>query len=234
MITIGDQPILWHIMKTYASHGINDFIICLGYKGYVIKEYFSNYSLHRAGAVTFELEKGITSFAHDDTEPWKITLVETGMDTQTGGRLKRIAPWLEDNEDFCLTYGDGLADIDITDQLRFHTAHNGKATVAAVAPTARFGVIEVNDGNRVTDFLEKPHSDGSLINGGFFVLSKSVIDYIDGDATIWEREPLETMVQDGELFAYPHSGFWQPMDTLRERDQLEQLWAQGNAPWKVW
>lgn len=233
MITIGEHPILWHIMKTYAYHGINEFIICLGYKGYVIKEYFSNYSLHRANAVTFDLKNGSTSFGHEDSEPWKITLVETGIDTQTGGRIKRIAPWLDDEEDFCLTYGDGLADIDITEQLKFHAAHGGKATVAAVAPTARFGVIGVEE-NRVTEFLEKPHSDGSLINGGFFVLSKSVIDHIDGDSTIWERDPMDSLVKAGELFAFLHSGFWQPMDTLRERDQLENLWSSGQAPWKVW
>ena len=234
MIAIGNRPILWHVMKTYAAHGITDFIICLGYRGYMIKEYFSNYALHAAGAVTFELQEGRTSLQHEFAEPWRVTLVETGLDTQTGGRIKRISEWLSDDEIFCVTYGDGLADIDIRRQLMFHHSHGGKATVAAVAPAARFGLIEIGDGNQVRAFSEKPASEGSLINGGFFVLSKSVIDLIDGDDTIWEREPLESLTRAGELFAYQHYGFWQPMDTMRERDQLESLWASGNAPWKVW
>ncbi|WOF73260.1 glucose-1-phosphate cytidylyltransferase [Parvibaculaceae bacterium PLY_AMNH_Bact1] len=234
MITIGDKPILWHIMKIYAAHGITDFIVCLGYRGHMIKEYFLNYSLHATTAVTFDLANRTQTFEDNSAEPWRVTLVETGADTQTGGRVKRVANWLDDDEPFCLTYGDGLADIDISSQLKFHKAHGGLATVAAVAPAARFGVIETRDDGRVDHFAEKPNTDGGLINGGFFVLSKSVIDRISADDTIWEREPLESLAQSGELFAYPHTGFWQPMDTLREREQLELLWASGDAPWKVW
>lgn len=239
MITIGDKPILWHLMKIYAAHGITDFIICLGYRGFMIKEYFLNYALHATPAVTFDLANGTQTVErgaaeHDAIEPWRVTTIETGADTQTGGRVRRVADWLDDDELFCLTYGDGLADIDITAELAFHRSHSGLATVATVAPAARFGVIETGADGRVDRFTEKPSSEGGLINGGFFILSKSVLDRIPGDATIWEREPLESLTQSGDLYAYPHRGFWQPMDTLRERNQLEALWASGEAPWKVW
>lgn len=234
MISIGNKPILWHIMKIYASHGVTDFLVCLGYRGYVIKEYFLNYSLHATKAISFDLTNGTQSYEHGSAEPWKVTLVETGADTQTGGRVKRMAEWLDDEEPFCLTYGDGLADIDITEQLKFHRNHGGLATVAAVAPSARFGVMETNEYGRVNRFSEKPTTEAGVINGGFFILSKSVLERISGDDTVWEREPLEGLAKSGELFAFHHKGFWQPMDTLRERDLLESLWASGKAPWKVW
>lgn len=234
MITIGDVPILWHIMKIYASHGITDFIICLGYRGYFIKEYFLNYSLHAARSVNFDLQTGNATVENIAAEPWTVTLVETGINSQTGGRVKRIADWLDDDEPFCLTYGDGLADIDLTAQMAFHHAHGGLATVAAVAPAARFGMIDIAEDTKVRQFAEKPGTEGGLINGGFFILSKKVIDTIESDETIWEREPMEQLVNAGELFAYHHAGFWQPMDTMRERDQLEIMWNSGKAPWKVW
>ncbi len=233
MVTIGDMPIIWHIMKTYDAHGVREFVICLGYRGYVIKEYFANYALHAAGAVTFDLSNAGMDFQYDGAEPWRITLVETGLDTQTGGRLKRVAPWLKDEEAFCLTYGDGLADVDIAKTIEFHNGHDGLATVTTVSPAGRFGVI-ATEGDQVTEFSEKPDAEGTLINGGFFVLSPKVIDYIDGDATIWERDPLERIARDGELRSFRHRGFWQPMDTMREREVLEKLWADGVAPWKVW
>jgi len=234
MITIGDMPIIWHIMKIYAANGITDFVICLGYRGYMIKEYFMNYSLHSAKSVTIDLAAGNTTIDGGSVEPWKVTLVETGKETQTGGRVKRVAEFLDEDEPFCLTYGDGLANIDIKAQLQFHKAHGGQATVAAVAPAARFGVVEMNAENQVQQFVEKPRTEGGLINGGFFILSKSVIETIAGDATVWEREPMEKLANSGELYAYHHTGFWQPMDTLREREQLEAMWASGKAPWKIW
>ncbi len=234
MITIGDKPILWHIMKIYAAHGITDFIICLGYRGYMIKEYFLNYTLHATSAVTFDLSQGTQTVEHSAAEPWRVTLVETGDHTLTGGRVRRVANWLDDDEPFCLTYGDGLADIDITAELAFHRSHGGLATVAAVAPAARYGVLEIGEAGQVERFSEKPSTGSGLINGGFFVLSKAVIDLIEGDSTTWEREPLERLAHSGQLYAYPHRGFWQPMDTLREREQLEALWSSGDAPWKVW
>lgn len=233
MVTIGDMPILWHIMKIYDAHGIRDFVVCLGYRGYVIKEYFANYALHAAEAVTFDLSAGGMDFHFGGAEPWRITLVETGLDTQTGGRLKRIKPWIEDDETFCLTYGDGVADVDISKTIDFHKSHGGLATVTTVVPAGRFGVI-ATEGSRVSAFSEKPAGDGTLINGGYFVLSPGVFDYIDGDASIWEREPLEGLTRDGQLHSYQHRGYWQPMDTMRERDLLEGLWAGGSAPWKVW
>lgn len=233
MVTIGDLPILWHIMKIYAAHGFNDFIICLGYRGYVIKEFFANYALHAAGAVTFDLSKSNAEFEYEGAEPWRVTLVETGLDTQTGGRLKRVAKWLEGEEAFCFTYGDGLSDIDITASIAFHRSHGGLATVTAVEPSGRFGVLEL-DGTLVSEFSEKPQGGGSLINGGYFVLSPKVIDFIAEDSTIWERAPLERLSADKQLHAFRHKGFWQPMDTLRERDELEALWAKGKAPWKKW
>ena len=233
MVTIGDMPILWHIMKIYDAHGVRDFIICLGYRGYVIKEYFANYALHAAGAVTYDLAGGEMEFHYAGAEPWRITLVETGLETQTGGRIKRVIPWIEDDEIFCLTYGDGLADVDISKSIAFHRGHGGHATVTTVAPAGRFGVI-ATDGDRVSSFSEKPAGMGTLINGGFFVLSPKVVDYIDGDSTIWERDPLERLVQDGQLHSFNHKGFWQPMDTMRERELLERAWESGNAAWKIW
>jgi glucose-1-phosphate cytidylyltransferase len=232
MVTIGDMPILWHIMKIYDSHGVRDFVICLGYRGYMIKEYFANYALHMAGAVTIDLAGGM-EFHRSGAESWKVTLVETGLETQTGGRIKRIAPWVEKDEAFCLTYGDGLADVDIAETIRFHKDHGDLATVTTVMPTARFGVIST-EGTRVVKFAEKPSNSGTFINGGFFVLSPKVIDHIEGDTSIWEREPLEHLAANGQLHAFQHLGFWQPMDTLREREELEKLWSSGNAPWKSW
>jgi glucose-1-phosphate cytidylyltransferase len=233
MVTIGDMPILWHIMKIYDSYGIKDFVICLGYRGYMIKEYFANYALHRAGAVTIGLAGGGTKFHQGGAEDWNVTLVETGLDTQTGGRLKRVAPWIENEEAFCLTYGDGVSNVDIAETIRFHKGHGALATVTTVMPAARFGAITM-DGSRVVKFAEKPAEGGTLINGGFFVLSPKVLDFIEGDKVDWEREPLEKIAAAGQLQAYHHKGFWQPMDTLRERDELEKLWATGQAPWKVW
>ncbi len=228
MVEIGSRPILWHIMTMYARHGLTDFVICCGYKGYVIKEYFANYLLHRSD-VTFDLERGTTEIHHREVEPWRVTLVETGELTQTGGRIKRIAPFL-DGDDFALTYGDAVGDIDLTALVAFHRQHGRRATVTAVKPPARFGALEM-DGYAVTRFREKPTSSEAWINGGFFVLSPSVIDYIEGDATLWEREPLERLAQEKELVAFHHHGFWQAMDTLRDRNHLEELWASGGAPW---
>jgi glucose-1-phosphate cytidylyltransferase len=233
MVTIGDMPILWHIMKIYDFYGIRDFVICLGYRGYVVKEYFANYCLHRSTAVTFDLSQvGQASFGAG-AEPWRVTLVETGLETQTGGRIKRILPWVKDDEAFCLTYGDGLADVDIAASMRFHRQHGGWATVTTVMPPGRFGVIST-EGSRVTRFAEKPTSGEAVINGGFFVLSPRVIDLIDDDASVWEREPVERLAALGQLYAFEHRGFWQPMDTLREREELEKLWSSGKAPWKRW
>jgi glucose-1-phosphate cytidylyltransferase len=232
MVEIGGRPILWHIMKIYAAHGITDFIICLGYKGYVIKEYFANYVLHAAD-VTIDLAQNKLEYLSGAPEPWKVTLVETGEATETGGRLKRVARWLQDDDTFCMTYGDGVADIDITASLAFHRQHGKLATMAAVTPPGRFGALTM-DGDSVTGFREKPRGDGGLINGGFFVLSRQVLDYIADDKTIWERAPLEKLAGEGELQAFRHDGFWQPMDTVRERLVLEALWNDGKAPWKVW
>jgi len=231
MIEIGGMPIIWHIMKLYSSHGVNDFIVCLGYKGYMIKEYFANYFLHTAD-VTIDLKNNSIDVHQNWSEPWRITLVETGADTQTGGRLKAIRHYLEDGQPFCFTYGDGLASIDITDLLAFHRAHGKKATISAVAPPGRFGALEF-DGELVRSFREKPDGDGGLINGGFFVADPSVLDLIEGPDTAWEREPLEGLAAAGELVAYRHAGFWQPMDTLRDKVHLEELWLSG-APWKCW
>ena len=231
MIEIGGMPVLWHILKIYSHHGINDFIICLGYKGYVIKEYFANYFLHMSD-VTIDLSTNRLDVHHKHAEPWRITLVDTGEHTQTGGRLKRVENYLED-ETFCFTYGDGLSDINITAQLAFHKTRNSVATMCAVQPPGRFGAIDIQY-NRITRFEEKPSGDGSWINGGFFVLERSVLDYIEGDASVWERAPLEALARDGQISAYTHEGFWQPMDTLRDKLKLEELWQSGNAPWKVW
>lgn len=232
MIEIGGMPILWHLMKTYSSHGINDFIICCGYKGYVIKEYFANYFLHMSD-VTFDMANNEMVVHEQKAEPWRVTMVDTGADTMTGGRLKRVAPHLVDDEAFCFTYGDGLSDIDISASINFHKAHQKLATVTAVLPPGRFGSLE-RHGNSVNGFIEKPQGDGGWINGGFFVLSPKVIDYIDADATSWELEPMARLAKEGQLQAFEHKGFWQPMDTLREKNLLEDLWSSGHAPWKKW
>ena len=231
MIEIGGKPILWHILKMYSAHGVNDFVICCGYKGYVIKEYFANYFLHMSD-VTFDMVNNQMEVHQHNAEPWRVTLVDTGDDTMTGGRLKRVAPFLGD-DDFCLTYGDGVGNIDIAKSLAFHRAHGRQATMTAVQPPGRFGALDL-DGDVVKNFLEKPHGDGGWINGGFFVLSPKVIDLIDGDDCIWERKPLERLATAGELMAFQHKGFWQPMDTLRDKTHLEELWASGKAPWKIW
>jgi len=233
MIEIGGKPILWHIMKIYSAHGINDFVICCGYKGYVIKEYFANYFLHMSD-ITFDMVNNRMEVHQQKAEPWKVTLVDTGDETMTGGRLKRVAPYLQDNEDFCFTYGDGVSDINITTLIEFHRAHKLQATLTATYPPGRFGALEIQTNNRVTSFMEKPKGDGGMINGGFFVLSPKVIDLIEGDSTIWERGPLERLAEDNQLAAYQHPGFWQPMDTLRDKMHLEELWESGKAPWKVW
>lgn len=231
MVEIGGMPILWHVMKIYSAAGIKDFIICLGYKGYIIKEYFANYFLHTAD-VTIDLENNSLEVHRNWNEGWRITLVETGADTMTGGRLKAVGKYLDPGEPFCFTYGDGLASINIREQMRFHAEHGRKATVTAVAPPGRFGALEM-EGDAVHAFREKPAGDGGLINGGFFVLDPSVVDLVDGPDTIWEREPLERLASAGELVAYRHTGFWQPMDTLRDKLYLEDLWAK-DAPWKSW
>ncbi len=231
MIEIGGKPILWHIMKIYAAHGLTEFIVCLGYKGYLIKEYFANYFLHMSD-VTFDLAKNSMTTHRKYSEPWRVTLVDTGEQTQTGGRLRRVREYLG-TEDFCLTYGDGLADVDIGALLAFHRQQKVLATVTAVRPPGRFGIITVDDA-KITGFREKPEGDGNWINGGFFVLSPGVIDYIEGDSTVWERAPLERLAADKQLAAHFHKGFWQPMDHLRDRQYLEGLWASGKAPWKVW
>ena len=232
MVEVGGKPILWHIMKLYSAHGVNDFVICCGYKGYLIKEYFANYFLHMSN-VTFDMSNNNAMQVHQKfAEPWKVTLIDTGENTFTGGRLKRVSQYLND-EDFCFTYGDGVANIDITKLIAFHKAHGKEATVTAVQPPGRFGALEL-DGTFVRNFLEKPHGDGMHINGGFFVLSPKVIDLIEDDSTIWEGKPLERLAISGQLQAFTHNGFWQAMDTLRDKHHLEELWAGGKAPWKVW
>ena len=232
MVTIGGKPILWHIMKIYSHYDINEFIICCGYKGYVIKEYFANYFLHMSD-VTFDMTDNTMTVHHRNSEPWKVTLVDTGDNTQTGGRLKRIEDYVKDEELFCLTYGDGLSDVNISDLISFHKKNQKKVTLTAVLPPGRFGAIDI-DGPMVKRFREKPMGDGAMISGGFFVVSPSAIDYIANDQTSWEREPLERLASEDDLGAYQHRGFWQPMDTLRDRIRLEELWQSGNAPWKVW
>ncbi len=232
MIEIGGKPILWHIMKTYSSHGVNDFIICCGYKGYVIKEYFANYFLHMSD-VTFDMQNNQMEVHQQKAEPWRVTLVDTGDTTMTGGRLKRVAQYLKADDSFCFTYGDGVSDLNIRSLIDFHQAHGKLATITAVQPPGRYGAL-TQEGDKVTGFVEKPRGDGGLINGGFFVLSPKVIDLIRGDETSWENEPLSNLAQLGEMMAFRHDGFWQPMDTLREKNYLEDLWRQGKAPWKVW
>lgn len=232
MIEIGGQPILWHILKMYAAHGVNEFLICAGYKGHIIKEYFANYRLHRSD-ITVDLREGEVTYHANNSEPWKVTIVDTGEETMTGGRIKRIAPYLNPNEPFCLTYGDGVSDIDIRAEIAFHKAHGRDATVAAVVPPGRYGALEL-DGDQVQQFVEKPPGDNAFINGGFFILNPRVIGRIAGDATVWEQEPLMSLARDAQLMAFRHLGFWQPMDTLRDKNRLEALWASGSAPWKVW
>ena len=232
MVEIGGKPILWHIMKNYSHHGINDFIICLGYKGYIVKEYFANYFLHMSD-VTFDMSKNSMEVHARKAEPWRVTLVDTGEGTMTGGRLKRVASYLKDESAFCLTYGDGVGDVNITALISFHAASKVKATVTATIPPGRFGALNLC-GSKVNSFMEKPKGDGAMINGGYFVLSPDVLDYIADDTTTWEREPIERLAQEGNLAAYKHHGFWQPMDTLRDKVHLEELWQSGKAPWKVW
>ena len=232
MVEIGLSPILWHVMKIYSSHGINDFVVCCGYRGYVIKEYFANYFLHMSD-VTFDMQKNRMDVHQQHAEPWRVTLVDTGDNSLTGGRLKRVSSYVKDEEAFCFTYGDGVANIDITAQLDFHRQHGKRATVTAVQPPGRYGALDM-EGKSVRGFIEKPQGDGGWINGGFFVLSPSCIDMITDDNSSWEGEQLIQLARLGELMAYEHRGFWQPMDTLRDKNHLETLWLTGNAPWKVW
>jgi len=232
MIEIGGKPIIWHIMKGYSAHGVNEFIICCGYKGYMIKEYFANYFLHMSD-VTFDMTTNTTSVHLPKAEPWKVTLVDTGDQTMTGGRLKRVREYVANEEAFCFTYGDGVADVDIGALVAFHRQHGRAATVTAVQPPGRYGALKMN-GGFVEGFMEKPRGDGGRINGGFFVASPKVLDYIDGDQTSWEAEPLERLAREGQLAAFNHDGFWQAMDTLRDKTHLDQLWVTGKAPWKTW
>ncbi|WP_353191454.1 glucose-1-phosphate cytidylyltransferase [Pandoraea pnomenusa] len=232
MVEVGGKPILWHILKMYSHHGIQDFVVCCGYKGYVIKEYFANYFLHMSD-VTFDMRNNRMEVHQKRAEPWNITLVDTGDDSMTGGRLLRVADYVKDEEAFCFTYGDGVGDIDITATIAFHKAHGKAATLTATYPPGRFGALDIRQ-NQVMSFKEKPKGDGAMINGGFFVLSPSVMQYIEGDSTTWEQEPLIKLAETGQLMAYEHTGFWQPMDTLRDKHLLESLWATGAAPWKMW
>jgi glucose-1-phosphate cytidylyltransferase len=232
MIEIGGKPILWHIMKIYSAHGIDDFVICCGYKGYVVKEYFANYFLHMSD-VTFDMSQNAMQVHQRHAESWRVTLVETGDDTMTGGRLKRVADYVESEESFCFTYGDGLAGVDIAALVAFHKRHGKLATITAVQPSGRYGALDL-DGTTVRGFVEKPQGDGGWVNGGFFVLSPKCLDYIAGDATSWEGDPLQRLAAEGQLMAFEHTGFWQPMDTLRDKNHLEALWQSGKAPWKSW
>ncbi len=233
MVEVGGYPILWHIMKIYSSHGINDFVVCCGYKGYVIKEYFANYFLHMSD-VTFDLRYNQMNVHTGNAEPWKVTLVDTGASTMTAGRLKRVREHLG-TETFCLTYGDGVSNVNVTELIKFHQSQGGMATLTAVQPPGRFGAIALHEGQtKIETFQEKPEGDGAWINGGYFVLEPQVIDFIDGDDTVWEQQPLNKLAQMGQLSAFKHAGFWQPMDTLRDRNKLEELWASNQAPWKVW
>ncbi len=232
MIEVGGKPILWHIMKIYSHYGVNDFVICCGFKGYVIKEYFANYFLHMSD-VTFDMRDNSMQVLQQSAEPWRVTLIDTGEETMTGGRLRRVAPYLKDEEAFCFTYGDGVSDVNIAELIAFHKAQKVKATLTATLPPGRFGALDMQ-GDKVLTFKEKPKGDGGMINGGFFVLSPAVLDLLDGDDCIWERAPLETLAERGELAAYQHHGFWQAMDTLRDKTHLEELWQSGQAPWRVW
>ena len=233
MVEIGGKPILWHIMKTYSAHGVNDFVICCGYKGYIIKEYFANYFLHQSD-VTFSMKDNSMLVHQNNAEPWTVTLVDTGENTMTGGRLKRVQDHVRNEEAFCFTYGDGVSNVDITKLIRFHLEHEKQATLTATRPPGRYGALQFGSADSVERFQEKPQGDGSWINGGFFVLSPKVIERIENDSTTWESEPLNGLANDGELVAFKHEGFWQPMDTLREKHLLNELWNKGNAPWKVW
>ncbi len=230
MVELGGMPVLWHIMKIYSAHGLNDFVICLGYKGYLIKEYFANYFLHRSD-VTIDLRKNEVEFHKGQSEPWRVTLIDTGDSTQTGGRIKRVLPYVQDDDDFCMTYGDGLADVDITAAVAMHRRHQRLATVTAAQPPGRFGMLD-HDGHRIISFKEKP--GGTWVNAGFFVLSPKIGEIIDGDDTVWEQGPLEHLATSGQLGVHVHRGFWQPMDTLRDRTNLERLWASPAPPWKIW
>ena len=232
MIEVGGRPILWHIMKMYAKHGIRDFVVCLGYKSYMVKEYFANYYLHSSD-VAIDTKKGTIKYLETSAEDWSVTLVDTGEDTMTGGRLKRVGKYLTPGEPFCLTYGDGVSDVDITKLVAFHKAHGKQATVTAVMPPGRYGALDLT-GDTVNRFIEKPQGDNGMINGGFFVLQPEVLERIEGDSVSWEHEPLESLARDQELIAFRHLGFWQPMDTLRDKNHLEQLWQTGKAPWKMW
>lgn len=232
MVQIGGKPILWHILKIYSYYGINDFIICCGYKGYVIKEYFNNYFLHQSD-VTFDMKLNKMTVHEDRSEPWKITLVDTGDNSMTGGRLKRVLPYLKNEDSFCFTYGDGVADINISELIKFHKSHGKLATLTSTYPPGRFGAVHIKN-NKILKFEEKPRGDGALINGGFFVLSPKVIDRIDGDHSVWEQEPLRGLAEDGELMSFKHTGFWQPMDTLRDKLMLDKLIETNKAPWKKW
>ena len=232
MIEIGGKPVIWHIMKMYSFHGINDFIICCGYKGYIIKEYFANYFLHMSD-ITFNISENTMEVHKKEAEPWKITLIDTGESTLTGGRLKRVSSYLKDEEAFCFTYGDGVSDIDITQSIKFHRNHGRLATVSAVTPPGRYGSLDLQ-GDVVKGFTEKPQGDGAVINGGFFVLSPEVLELIEGDHTSWEEEPLSNLAKSNNLMSFNHDGFWQPMDTLRDRNNLEDLWSKNMAPWKTW
>jgi glucose-1-phosphate cytidylyltransferase len=233
MIEIGGKPILWHIMKIYSHYGINDFIICLGYKGYYIKEYFANYFLHMSD-ITFDMCKNEMNVHNNHCEPWKVTLLDTGQNSMTGGRLKRIASYLDKDEPFCFTYGDGVSNVDIHKLIAYHKEKGLLATMTAIQPPGRFGALDIDNQSFIRQFKEKPKGDGNWINGGFFVLSPKVVDYISGDETIWEQEPLETIAAEAQLAAYRHEDFWMAMDTLRDKTKLEELWEKGNAPWKVW
>ena len=232
MVTIGGKPILWHILKMYSAHGVNDFVICCGYMGYVIKEYFANYCLHMSD-VTFNMRDNKMEIHCRRAEPWNVTLIDTGDHSMTGGRLRRVAEYVKNEEAFFFTYGDGVGDINITETLRFHRQHGKQATLTATFPPGRFGAIDIQRG-RVNSFTEKPKGDGAMINGGFFVLSPQVLRHVSDDSTVWEQEPMTRLAAEGQLMAHEHTGFWQPMDTLRDRHLLEQLWAEGRAPWKVW
>lgn len=232
MVEVGGRPILWHIMKIYSKHGVNDFIVCLGYKGYVIKEYFANYFLHMSD-VTFDMSRNEMTVHEAKAEPWRVTLVNTGDDSMTGGRLRRVRQYVQNERDFCLTYGDGVADINIKDLIEFHRSNGKLATMTATQPPGRFGAADIRNG-LVERFVEKPRGDGSWINGGFFVLSPQVLDYISGDDVVWERAPLERLASERQLSAFTHTGFWHPLDTLRDKNYLEDLWSNGRAPWRVW
>ncbi len=232
MIEIGGKPILWHIMKIYSHYGVNDFVICCGYKGYVIKEYFANYFLHMSD-VTFDMRDNSMQVLQQSAEPWRVTLIDTGEETMTGGRLRRVAPYVKDEEAFCFTYGDGVSNVNVAELIAFHKTQKVKATLTATYPPGRFGALDMQS-DKVRTFKEKPKGDGGMINGGFFVLSPAVLSLLDGDDCIWERAPLETLAERGELAAYQHHGFWQAMDTLRDKTHLEELWQSGQAPWRVW